>query len=251
VKQLGIQHVQPLEARFPGASGGGDRRLEAITSRLISIGFALALLGVAVQTVSHLTNALLLDRRFDSLSAGQAGEGNAFTWASTVAAFAAAFVSLLLAASLDRRRFRFTLLAATLAFLSLDDLAQTHEVLGSEVRDFFGLSDYFINLIWPSIYFPLLLFTFVVLWRVATESPLGGQKAIRAGLVLLASAVVAEVFATAIRGTNQGPGDWTFEVEVAVEEGLELAGWIAIATGLTVAAIWRLAALRSDEDTYS
>ena len=94
----------------------------AISDRLIQIGVVAALVGTLVQTSAHLTNAFLLDSRFDQLSAEV--DWSIFSWASSVATFAGALAALNLAVAVPVRRRRFAFLAAALVFFSLDDIAR-------------------------------------------------------------------------------------------------------------------------------
>jgi len=66
---------------------------ERVGERLLRIGVVLAVAAVGIQTLAHLANEFLLDDRVEGLDADV--EGNAFTWASSVAVFAVAIAALL------------------------------------------------------------------------------------------------------------------------------------------------------------
>jgi hypothetical protein len=121
-------------------------------------------------------------------------EGNVFTWASSTATFAVAFCAALHAAAVEKQRREFTVLAALTLWFSMDDVAIIHERVAHKIgEDLFGLSDAIAVRLWLILYLPLL-----VLAALAEE------------------------------GTNV-PN----ELRIALEEGLELGGWILVAAGLT------------------
>jgi hypothetical protein len=67
----------------------------------------------------------------------------------------------------------------------------------------------------------------------------GGQPSTvpMAGAGLLGAAVVLEVVSYALVRLGYGFRDWPFVIEILVEEGAELAGWILCAGALTAAAV--------------
>ena len=228
--------------------GAGRARIDDVPRQLVYVGVVIALVATVGQTISHLVNALALDSRYDSLNAGQAGEGNIFTWASAAAAFGVAVGAVLLA--FVTRRLRWAVLAAIATFLSLDDVVQVHENAGSELGDALGLPDFFVNALWPALYVPLLVVAFALLYRVGRESVPVAGRAVNAGLALLGVAVVAEALTTGIRASGSEAGDWPFELEVAFEEACELAGWILIASGVLATVVVKITrSARGDEQT--
>lgn len=133
---------------------------EAVAGRLLGAGLALAFAALVLQTVVHVAN----DRFFGTKALFDANDDtSAFTWLS-VAAEAAAALAIAIYAVSGRTRRRF-LLAAAVAFLSLDDEVALHERLAVVVRrDFLGLPEDWVNrVVWPAIYLPILAATFVLL----------------------------------------------------------------------------------------
>lgn len=61
----------------------------------------------------------------------------------------------------------------------------------------------------------------------------------RTGLVMLAVAVALELFTLVLFALDQGHRSLAYELEAAVEEGLELSGWILVAGGMATASITR------------
>ena len=103
-----------------------------------------------------------------------------------------------------------------------------HEDLGTYLA-FFGLPDY--AGIWFLLYIPLLALTFVLLWQLSPTAAKSGSL-VRIGLLLLVFALAAEVLTAGVPAFDRTAHAWPYTVEVAVEEGAELAAWILIATGL-------------------
>lgn len=205
--------------RFPSPSSDDP------SERLLGVGLVLALVAVAAQTVIDLVNAFALGGRHDQLNADV--EGNAFAWASAGATFAAAFVCLFHAVVLRERRQLFVALAAMFGFLSVDDIAQVHERIGWRLQQNLALPESIGARSFVFVYVPLVLAAAYLLWRILVGEPERTRRFVLAGLVLLGLAFALEPLGTA----------WEFEstpdrIESAVEEGLELGGWILIASGL-------------------
>jgi hypothetical protein len=53
--------------------------------------------------------------------------------------------------------------------------------------------------------------------------------------VLLGAAIVGEALTAVVPALERTNATWVYELEVALEEAAELAGWIAAATGLAAA----------------
>lgn len=171
-------------------------------------------------------NHLLLDHRFWHLDADV--DGNALTLASSVATLAAGALALMLAHVAPARRTRLTALGLLLTFFAADDAFGVHENLGSAFARV-GLPD--IAGIWFPVYLPLLGFCAAVLWTLDwAEAPVAPM--IRLGLLLLGAAIAGEALTGVLPALERTNATWVYEFEVALEEGAELAGWIAVASGL-------------------
>jgi hypothetical protein len=204
--------------------------------RLLRIGGLLAAAAVALQTTAHLVNAFLLDARIDGLNADL--EGNVFTWASSTSTFTLGLAAFLHAVLFPLRRRELAVLAVIAAFLSLDDAIQLHERLTVAIgEDLLGLSDHVAGRLWVPVYFPLLLLTGLLLWLVAKQAWEPAGRLIRLGLVLLVASILAEFPGALTSRLDPERGSAPGEVLVAVEEGLELGGWLLAAVGLTTAVV--------------
>lgn len=236
------QVAEPPERGAAGAGGlsppPADERPEQIAERVLAAGIVLSVAGVAAQTVLHLTDILAFDRSVNTFDADE--DYSISSWASVAVTFAAASSALLLGVVLRSRLFYAA--AIVFAFLSLDDFIRFHErvgelgsVVGIEQEEELG------RVIWPVLLFPLLFVTAALLWLAAKE--FSGRVAwlLRGGLILLAAAVVLEAASSALFQLDYGHRTWPYELEVILEEGAELAGWIWIATALTAAACLSLA----------
>jgi hypothetical protein len=197
------------------------------------VGFRIALFAALALVVAHLGNEWVLDDRLEGVDADV--EGNALTWASSVSTFAVALTAALHAAAFEKQRREFAVLAALTLWFSLDDVAIIHERLGLKLGDdVLGLTESVAVRLWLVIYLPLLVLAALILWRIAQAAGPPAERAIRFGLGLLVASIPVEIVGAATRelserGTTEIPND----LRIALEESLELGGWILIATGLT------------------
>ncbi len=174
----------------------------------------------------HLLNELAFDGSISELDARQ--EGNSFTWASTVAAFAGALAATLHALLLEAHRVKLGLMAAALALISFDDLVRLHERLGGRLADGLDLPDAIAEGAELLLFAPLLLGTLIVGWLLVGELSAKPARQLRLGLSLLVVAVVLEVFGAPTRAAAESGADWSNELRIALEEGVELAGLIIV-----------------------
>jgi hypothetical protein len=203
--------------------------------RILWAGVCIAAAGVMVQTAAHLVNVRVLDGEVWSLSADV--DGNAFAWASAASTLAAAFLAAALALLLPRRAHMLWLLAALLAFLSLDDIARIHETTGRWVVGLSGADLDYSRLVWPVLFLPILLACWVLLLRTAGTMDPRSRRALYVGLGALGAALAAEAVSTAWIANGAAAGSWPDAIEVVFEEGAELAGWILISSALAATAV--------------
>ena len=183
--------------------------------------------------VVHMLNQMALDAPYEALDADE--DRSAWSWAAVAAeAVAGAFLALLAATVVSSKGMKFA--AAVMIFLSLDDFIRIHESIGSSV----SLFPHSVRLLWPVIYFPLLAALMIVLWRICEGRAAESRLLTRSGLLLLAVAVVLEVFTVALFAVDQGHESFLYELEVSIEEGFELAGWLLIAGGMAAALVAQL-----------
>ena len=244
----GTRHPRVLAAS-PDAGSTDSLEPGRVVDRIASLGIAIAVLLTALQTAAHLTNALLLDNQVFNLSAEV--DGNAFTWLSSAATFAAALGALVLALFLPAVRARCLVTALLLCFLSADDVARFHETIAGRLVYEFDLPERSGGAVWPAVYLPLLALAFALLWRLADDARDAAGRSIRIGLGLLVLSVVMELLWTPWDFATRARDRWPNAVEVAFEEGVELAGWILIASGmigLACASLVRLATVRDADN---
>lgn len=200
--------------------------------RLLRLGVAFALVGVAIQTALHLTNNLALDGHVENFNPD--AEHNVWTWASASATFAAAYAALVRAVLVLESRMRYLLIAAIFAFFSLDDAIEIHEQVSWNLAvETLGLPSYVQGRLFAVIYLPLLAGAGLLLWRVAQESPARIRLHLHAGLGLLVLAVLVEPVTLIWQSQGVGARSVPDTIEVSIEEGAELGGWILVATALT------------------
>ena len=234
-------HVRAYAFDRGDADRAVDAGAESIAREVVVAGCVLALVAALVQTVCHLVGALALDSRYGFLNAN--GEDNVWAWAGASATVAAAVGAALLAAADRERRWRWFALAALLAAFSLDDAESVHERAGARLTAALGLSDKWVQVVWPVLWLPLLATAALLLLLAAREAPRVARLAILAGLALLVSAVAAEAIGVLVVVEHHDLRETVPEaIEIAYEEAAELAGWLVIASGLAAACLARVAA---------
>ena len=197
--------------------------------RIVRVGVLTAGVAVAAQSAADIVGFFWFDRMVGQLNAGS--ELTIWSWASSTAIACAALATALLAVAHDKYRTTYLFLVAALAFFSADDTLQVHERLKANLG---GTRDA-VRIIWPIVYLPLLIASFSLLWRCAAHATRSATRNIRLGLLLLVAAVGCEVASFGLVQVGLDKGTFAYELEVIVEEGLELAGWILIASGLLAA----------------
>jgi hypothetical protein len=206
----------------------------ALIVRVTSAGSLLAVAAVAVQTAVHGLNAMLTDGGYWSVNS----ENNPIAWAHAAAIVSSAFVCALHALLVEQRRITFTVAAVLLAFLSVDEAIQVHERIIGRVLDWTERSATWDSVLWPIVYLPICAVLAWALWRVSDEAPRPAARLLVGGLGLLVVAVLAEMVSAPWSDEDGGA---VHTVEGAFEEAAELAGWIAVATGLTAVLLRNLA----------
>ena len=213
------------------APRGDELAGEAAARDVERIGVAVAVVAVAAQTVVHLVNDLALDERVWHMNADV--DGNLLTWASASATLAAGVAAAVLGRAGGPYGRRLFVLAAILGFFAVDDVVAIHEDLGSGLA-VVGLPN--VSGVWFPLYLPVFVLTAWLLWTL--PAPARARMLVRVGLLLLAAAIVGEGTATGfVTALDRYEDRWPYSVEVAIEEGAELGGWILIATGLTAAVL--------------
>ena len=202
---------------------------EAARRRLIAAGIVATCASLIVLLTTDLANRFILDGRAEMFDAS--GEGNLPTWMSVVAAFAAALGCLIHAVLASERRGQFAVLAASLAYVSLDELAELHE---SAERHAIGrmpepLADAFDVVVLA----PVLGAILVVVWIISRHEPSSISLLLRLGLLLLIATILAdEVVNNATEAFVTRGVLWPDQVRAALEEAFELAGLGLLATAL-------------------
>lgn len=209
--------------------------MTALVRRIVLAGAVVAVVAVATQTALHLLATLVLDASSGLpwwLNADN--EGTPFTWGSGVATFAAAFALGLIVLVRNTAAPSLIVLAALIAYLSLDDILQLHERLTLELGDRIFEDDRpsWIVRTWVVVYVPLLALVSVLLFRI-TRNRRPQDGLVRLGLVLLGLAVAFELVGLGTELVADESTTWPDSIEVALEEGAELGGWILVAAGLS------------------
>jgi hypothetical protein len=190
--------------------------------------WALAVLAVAVQTTAHLVNELVLGGRHDQLAA--AADGNAFGRANTLAIALSALLAAVAAFSGAGIRPRRIVLSASLAFLAVDDAMGLHD----RIRALPGTT----AAAAAAAFAAVLALVLVLLSGEARRTHVAARRLLMVGLLALVAGVVVRLIGAFV--TLEGAvGGTTKAVGVAVEQGLDLGGWILVAAGLLAALLER------------
>jgi hypothetical protein len=220
----------------------GDLPAQQPVDRVVSVGLVLALVAVSVQTVAHLTNAFVLDYRSWNMDA--TADGNALSWASSVATFTAALGAVLLGLLPTKRVWAFVALGGVFAFFSLDDVIGIHETLAFVHVFGYDPPNTLSRALWPLMYLPLFGFAILKLWRLSVHVQDRIRRTIWLALGLFLVAFVAEAIATLWWEEDDDSRLLVDDVEVTIEEGSELGAWILVSTAFAAILFERLAPFR-------
>jgi len=205
----------------------------------MSVTLVVAVAGVAVQTVTDLVSFWAFDRAIELLLADS--DVGVFASASIAATFTAALGAWLFSSVTPERRKLLWFIAGAAAFLSLDDQVGLHERAGELAEGAVGLEGWEpARLLWPVLFFPLLAALFFALWRLAGSLAPRARRLVNVGSALLAGAVALELLSAVVIRAGFDRGSLLYELEVVLEEGAELAGWILIAGALLSAFVLAL-----------
>jgi hypothetical protein len=213
--------------------------------RLTRLGGRLALIAVVVQTAAHLGNAYLLDYRLGLANAE--GDTTAWSWSSAVVTFTVAFCLALRLVITRSGQLVDWLAVLGLMFLSQDDTNAYHERLSTVYRSISWLPDHSGRLLWPVLFAPLMLLIVFVLVRRSRSAAPHARSQVHVGIALLFAAILLEMASTALVNVVDYE-HWSYVVEVALEEGAELGGWILVASGFTAMLVTTILAQGSAGD---
>ncbi len=215
-----------------------DRAAE-VASWILTAALVAATAGVAVQTAVDLVDFWAFDRSVEILLADS--DVSVFSWASVAATVAVALGAVLLTTVMPRSRALLWFVAGTAAYLSLDDQLGIHERVG----DLADRADSLVRweparVFWPLVYLPLLAAFLLALRHVARRLPVRQARFLLVGIALLVAAVAFELLSAAVVRAGFDRSSVVYELEVVLEEGAELAGWILIAGALLSAFVLSL-----------
>ena len=169
-------------------------------------------------------------------------DNNLSAWYSSMLFVAGAFLAHECSVLARRNNVRgegFLLFAMLLIFMSADEVAQIHEIVGSYLAKFTGLStmEFAQHSAWVWIGGPVIIALFVavaiLLKRELAMVP-GSLKLLLIGLgMIVVGGIVLEA---TINFLNHETLQWLWDVEIVLEETLEMVGSIIIAYSMQV---WR------------
>jgi hypothetical protein len=211
---------------------------ERTADRVRALGLWLAVVSGGTLLLAHLFNHVALDDRIGELQAS--AEQNVWSWAASMATFAAGLSALLLA-QVTQRPLRVFVLGGVLLFFALDDYVEIHENLGEDVSGALGFPDYVGPRLWTLIYLPLVALVAALLWSLASELDRRARGLVLAGAGLLACGYVLEAVGIATKRLENRGVELPHAVRAGLEESAELAGWILLAAGMTAGLVARSA----------
>ncbi|MEZ5099295.1 MAG: hypothetical protein R3C15_05730 [Thermoleophilia bacterium] len=187
------------------------------------------------QTVAYALGATVWGWRLDGLDLDL--EASWFGKASALVTLAAGGLVLAgaLASALGTRA-RLAL-GAALVFLGIDDLLAIHERVGWRLAHALGGGDDVLRLAWPVAYLPFLGIAALLLLRARAGLPRTQARGILVALALLALALVAELVGYGVKELGYRNRTLPDAIEVALEEGAEIAGWSLLLVILWLAAV--------------
>ena len=191
------------------------------------LGWSIAVLACSAQTAAYLTNEFVLDSRYHQLDI--AADGTLFAWANTLAIVS---LAVLLALAAARRRIgvgRATALVLGLVLLALDDATGAHDRLTDLRAESLPGRPETAAVVVVAAFAVLLVSVFVLLWAESGRLSRGAQRTMRVGLLTLAVAVAARAAGAAF-GLG-AVGETVRALGIAVEQGVDLIGWILVAAG--------------------
>lgn len=206
---------------------------DSIADRLFWVTVGLAIVATAVVTLGGIVNYFAFDNQILDLDPGR--ESSVNNWITVVASFCAALAAGLHAFIVPARRPWYVALAAIFALLSFDDLAQIHERVAENLDGRLGLlPDIVSDHIETVIFAPLFAAAFLIAWALARELAARAGRFLRLGVMLLFASVVVDLGSTITMELEDEGTAWPQPTRIAIEEGLEVSGWIFVSATLTI-----------------
>jgi hypothetical protein len=198
---------------------------EARGNRVARVGVVVAALVVVAQITAQLVDFWVFDLRIATLDSSR---GSAvFDRIGTFAILACALATFAVARL--RGEWLPALLAILVSWLFVDELLDLHDRTPH----------------WALIYLPQLAALFAGFWMLSKSFAASPRALVRWGLIVLAvSAVIHLAGASVVSRLGWGPGDWEYQVKVALKEATKVGGWLLLAGGLAAAAAQPYAARR-------
>ncbi len=208
------------------------------SERILEAGALVAAVGGILLVLATLANQFVISPDVSSID-GRV-EHSVWTWASSAATFAGAFVATVWLVVSPRRRLNVITIVVTLAYFSLDDMLELHEEVGSDVGESLALPDW-VGGRWLLAYPPLLVLAVWALVGATWNETAKVRRAMLAGIALLGIGLVRELVGIATKHVQLDGTAWPHAVRGAFEEAAELSGWIVVASALTATLVLELA----------
>jgi hypothetical protein len=160
-------------------------------------------------------------------------EGDLLDWLSVAAVAVAALAAARYGLRVPARRGRFMLLAASLAFLAVDDAFGLHERVTATAAADLGVSGRG-DVLFLVPYLPLLVGVFAILWMTAREGRDLGGRVIWVGIGLLVGGLCLRVLRALASTSGVEVAGWQRTLGNTAMHDAELLAWVAVAAGLVL-----------------
>ena len=160
-------------------------------------------------------------------------EGDVFDWLSVAAIAVAGLAAACYALRVPPRRTRFALLAASLAFLAVDDASGLHERVTATAAAGLGVRARG-DVLFLVPYLPLLGGVFAILWMTAREGRDLAGRVIWVGIGLLVGGLCLRVLRALASTSGIEVADWQRTLGNMAMHDAELLAWVAVAAGLVL-----------------
>lgn len=197
----------------------------------VTIGAVIAVAAVVCQSALYLWSSYALERPLYDIG----GAATFNTWAGDASLTFCAATASVLAASVRAARGEALALSPLLVFFAIDEGTEIHDTIAEHVVDALGIH-VGPDLAWPLLYAPLLILAGMLLMQIGRGVPAPSRVLFKVGTAALAVAVLAQLAWGALED-EIGYLSKTHILQIVVEEGGELGGWLAIGTGLAATVV--------------
>jgi hypothetical protein len=202
------------------------------TWEVLALGAGLAAAATMAQSLLYLLNHFVLGASLFHEDAAASFE----RVAGGLAVAACAIAATVLAAAKPAERRGAAILAVLTLYFAIDKVFGVHERLARGILDALAVENVGIAPVWLVLYVPIMVLAAVLMLRTQDGASPAARRVTCVGVAALGAALVVQA-GWVIARSRTVPGGSAHVVEVTLEEGLELAGWLLVATGLAAVVV--------------